>query len=239
MPFNLLLLPLLGGYWFVNLAHCFKYSVARQPAQQLLLTSATAGVALAFVSWGVVTAFILACPTCHEIWRSFLPWNFSGTAIGSLLLGPLAAFIVNLFVDQETAEERAIENEGNGLERLFARATKASKQVLLTMESGKVYVGWIVRMPPDPRSENAYVRILPTMSGYRDEKHRIQFTTMYDEMYEKMLSDDQISAAEEEELKDFLKSIPLSKIQSAGIFDPEIYRAFNKDGEPEKNQSVT
>jgi hypothetical protein len=67
MPYNLLLLPLLGGYILVTYTNCAVYWSSRQAREQLLLASAFVGLLLAMVarpivilalqcSWGLATA---------------------------------------------------------------------------------------------------------------------------------------------------------------------------------------
>ena len=231
MPFDLLLLPLAGGYWFVSLAHRYRLSAAKQSGERLILTAATAGIALAIASWIATTGIVIAFPHFHTLWRTYVPWNYAGTALGAFLMGPAAANVFNLFVDASDAESRAINESGTGLERLFWDATSPEnpRLVQVSLDDGKVYVGWIQRTSTNPRSPDGFVRVLPIRSGYRDEMRRVQFTTFYESVFSKMIEDGEINDDEAKTLQDFLKVIPLSRIVSAGIFDPTAYKLF-RDG---------
>jgi hypothetical protein len=46
MPYNLLLLPLIGGFLFVHLTHFFRFGAQRLDGYRLLFQSAIAGICL-------------------------------------------------------------------------------------------------------------------------------------------------------------------------------------------------
>jgi hypothetical protein len=46
MPYNLLLLPLIGGFLFVHLTHFFRFGAQRLDGYRLLFQSAIAGIGL-------------------------------------------------------------------------------------------------------------------------------------------------------------------------------------------------
>lgn len=54
MPYNLLILPLLGGYILVTYTNCAVYWSSRQAKEQLLLASAFVGLLLAVVARAIV-----------------------------------------------------------------------------------------------------------------------------------------------------------------------------------------
>ncbi len=237
MPFDLVLLPLLGGYWFVSLCHLFRLSVSKHAGERLVFAAATAGIVLAAAAWTIVSILVANFPTLQINWHAFIPWQYSGTAFGAFLLGPASALIVNLFISVSAAEEKAINAHGTGLERLFWEATEPShpQLVQLTLDDAKVYVGWIQRTSPNPRSPDGFVRLLPVRSGFRNSERRVEYTTLYENIYLQMLDDDQITAVEAEFLNSFLKVIPLSRIVSAGIFSPSAHKLFAQQGKPQEN----
>ena len=51
MPFNLLLLPLLGGYIFISHWHVTRFDATRYTGERLLFHSATAGVVFLLVAF--------------------------------------------------------------------------------------------------------------------------------------------------------------------------------------------
>lgn len=97
MPFNQLLLPLLGGYVLVAYANCFIYWSSRQSKEQLLLASAVAGALLALVS-RVITLLVASTHWGQDIYRvlhAHVPYDGIGTAALSLALGTLLVFWIN------------------------------------------------------------------------------------------------------------------------------------------------
>lgn len=97
MPFNQLLLPLLGGYVLVAHANCFVYWSSRQSKEQLLLASAFAGALLALVS-RVITLLIAHTQwglDIHRVLHTHVPYDGIGTAALSLVLGAFLVFWIN------------------------------------------------------------------------------------------------------------------------------------------------
>jgi hypothetical protein len=99
MPTNLLLLPLLGGFWFVHLCYLFRFRAQRLDGYRLLLESAFFGLLLIIPARGITYYW----PQYSELGRKIqIGWGhlsssapFSGTATVSLLLGLLAPFLIN------------------------------------------------------------------------------------------------------------------------------------------------
>ena len=61
MPYNLLLLPLLGGFLFFHLTHFFRFAAQRLDGYRLLFQSAIAGTFLSILARLIVLA-IAASP---------------------------------------------------------------------------------------------------------------------------------------------------------------------------------
>jgi hypothetical protein len=79
--------------------------------------------------------------------------------------------------------------DGAELERLQLEATRPGNELplLFTMASGKVYVGLVLTLPrPSPRRE--WVRMLPLLSGHRDEAQRFVPDTIYLSAYAEVLA---------------------------------------------------
>ena len=69
MPFNLLLLPLLGGYFLVSRTHLFAFGAAKQSGERLILTAAFVAVTLLLLARLFVVIVIHAFPITGEWWR--------------------------------------------------------------------------------------------------------------------------------------------------------------------------
>jgi hypothetical protein len=99
MPTNLLLLPLLGGFWFVHFCYFFRFRAQRLDGYRLLLESAFFGLLLS-VPARLLTYYWPRCfetgrstrTTWGELWRDA---PLSGTATVSLLLGLTVPFAIN------------------------------------------------------------------------------------------------------------------------------------------------
>jgi hypothetical protein len=177
MPYNLLLLPLLGGFLFIHLTHYFRFAAQRADGYRLLFQAAIAGVGLSIAGRLTELLIHLTPPGrwLEQYWQVFSPFPYSATSAISLLLGPFFALVVNLFVSKDHAKNVEIRSRGNLMLRLLDEAATQNRLISLTLDSRKWYVGWVVESPNlDPREQ--YFRLLPFISGYRDkdalEPHR-------------------------------------------------------------------
>ena len=99
MPTNLLLLPLLGGFWLVHFCYFFRFRAQRLDGYRLLLESAFSGLLLS-VPARLITYY---WPRYFEAGRNVRTWwghlwrdaPLSGTATVSLLLGFVGPFLIN------------------------------------------------------------------------------------------------------------------------------------------------
>lgn len=229
MPFNVLLLPLLGGYLFLTRWNRTRFSTKRYSGERLIFHSAVAGVALLCISFILVQTLIGLVPRAYAGWSEIVPFNYTGTSFGAFLLGCVAWWPLNKWWYPEEEERRRVIREwGNHLEELFEEAIQGTRQVALSMKSGKVYVGFPTDNI-DPAYDRKYVYLLPVSSGYRDpETQTMVLTTGYEEVY-LQLADGDIDFDPES----FKIVLPVSEINSANWFDPRAYRLFNP---PEEDQ---
>jgi hypothetical protein len=153
MPTNLLLLPLLGGYWFLHTLYYTRFRSQRLDGYRLLMESAFAGLLLTLVA-RVVVLFAHRWPLLQSVWSDIAPsLPFLGTAAASLLLGIVAPYVLNVFLDKTgvmsrlDAPTRAIERYGNHLLRLFHAASLQEKTVSVALDNGKVYIGLVAAAP--------------------------------------------------------------------------------------------
>ena len=221
MPYNLLLLPLLGGYLLVTRSHLFAFRAAKHSGERLIFMAALVALILLVLARVCVLALVALLPTSADWWHVLMPWEYSGTAALALLLGCGLPEFINRARPRDVASRRAIQEHGDGLDRLFFEATQGEHQVSITLAGGKVYVGWLDWTPPNPGAADAYIRILPTMSGYRDAEHKVRWTTFYQEVYI------DLSSVDELKIESFTKVIPIGQIVTAGQFDPQSYNRFN------------
>jgi hypothetical protein len=75
--------------------------------------------------------------------------------------------------------ESAIHRNGGDLERLVLKSQNTSfLPIMVTLQNGKVYVGWPIGNV-GPGEDRKTLRLLPMLSGYRDDNHQVKFTTDY------------------------------------------------------------
>ena len=109
-------------------------------------------------------------------------------------------------------------SSGKFMEVTFQSAVEESSTVEVTLETGKSYVG----VPVGSRvatKDQGDLWLVPLMSGYRDDQHRLKMTTSYaDELDEAILESRGLSPA------DLTVAIDKSRIVSARPFDIELYQ---------------
>jgi len=218
MPYNLLLLPLIGGFLFVHLTHYFRFAAQRMDGYRLLFQAAIAGVGLSIVGRLSVLLIDLAPfgPYFRKYWHMFSPFPYSATSAASLLLGPVFALAVNLIIRKEKAQAMEITAHGNSLLKLLHQAENQKRLVSLTLDSRKWYVGWVAESPNlDPQEQ--YFRLLPFISGYRDKNTLETRQTVY---YEAVLTDNSLDHSE------FVVTLPLKDVKIAGFFNDEVYDEY-------------
>ncbi len=229
MGFGLLFVPLVGGYLFLTRCHWTRFSVRRQSGHHLLFGSAATGLVLLSV------ARILTLLTEESLgnrlpvlehWPTFAPFPYIGTVAVAFLLGPAAALAVNWMYAESKGAMRAVRRAGHSMELLFVDSMRSDSVVELTLQSGKVYVGWILNAGlAEP--ERKFVEMQPLASGYRNrETHRLEFTTNYAEVLATIAS-----APEFDTDHGFQVVFPVSEVRSARPFDFSTYFLFQEIGD--------
>ena len=231
MPFNLLLLPLLGGFLLLHRSYRWRFLLARFDGHRLIFFSAFAGVFLLAVS--TVLTYLLAYlwPFLADSWHDVVPFAHSGKAIGALALGFSLPCVINRRRGQDRATQTraTIEYFGDDLEMLILRSMDVRMPLLITLGTGKVYVGYAARLF-NPEVDRKYLRLMPVASGFRTrESHQVRFTTDYSAVME--ASDDPTSEFHGLLRKDFELVISVEDIRSASLFDFAAYDAFTKASE--------
>lgn len=218
MPYNLLLLPLLGGFLFFHLTHYFRFSAQRLDGYRLLFQAAIAGTALATLARILSAGFDLlsGAGAVERIWAIFSPFPFSATSALSFLLGPICALIWNLFISRERAKDIEIAKHGNALTKLLHHAQKDNLLISVTLDTRKWYVGWVAESPNlDP--QELYFRLLPFTSGYRDKDDLRTFRTTF---YAGALSETPGTR------QNLVVTLPLRDVKTASLFSEDLYNDY-------------
>jgi hypothetical protein len=183
-----------------------------------------------------ITFLLLYGPRLTALWPQFSSIKYSGLALAAAGLGATLWLPTNVVLTNRWAWRRAHESgRTSGLERLLYRAFRARLPIQVTLKDGKVYSGFLLEMlPPVARLEGSCIEFLPTSSGYRDPTTKtVTITTDYAQVIEKLatpqappeggppaptLTGDRLIALRAH-LSSLLKSIPLSEIQVASMYD--------------------
>jgi hypothetical protein len=222
VPTNLLLLPLLGGFWFVHFCHYFHFRAQQLEGYRLLLYSSFAGVgffgAARLLIWSLRSVVWLN--GFRSAWSEIAPVQFAGTAVTSLFLGMIAPFVWNYFCPRRRAKDSALKRAGDEIAILLDSAAQRHKPVAVTLDTRKFYVGYVLASP-NLRPTERSLALLPIASGYRDPiTLSFRFTTDYGPAL--------LAKPQDLDTNDFKIVIPFDSIKTANLFDFDVYnQAFN------------
>lgn len=225
MPFNVLLLPLLGGYIFISHWNITRFTARRYSGERLLIHSALAGLIFLLLAFGISSEVRQCCPMFVSWWRNHIPFAYSGTSLLSFCIGGFVWLPLNAFANREGRAIKTVTESGDFLEILLSRSVRERKQIAISLRSGKVYVGFVITAF-DPAFDRRYMMLMPTLSGYRDETTKeMRISNDYGEAYEKLVDEDPefLNRVADE----FQLVIPVTEIVSANLFDPEVYELFS------------
>lgn len=242
MPYNVLLLPLLGGYIFITFWDRTRWHALRAEKERLLIFAALAGLCflgLAYVirSLPPFVPCIQSLPCPPEWWDKNIGFPHSGVATFAFLLGALSWWPINRIADRyykDWAAEgkrgserrefvRVVDHYGGPLEQLFLRSMQEETAVMITLKGGKVYIGDIgAGFVP---GQHTHFLLLPSKSGFRDEMQRLGLTTDYDEAYRKIRIEEK-KADSTKIIGSFGIVIPIDEVIAASLYLPEIHKQY-------------
>ena len=127
---------------FVSYFEYTRYAAARQIGNRLLFLSAFAGVLLLMPSRVAVIFIVDYFPEVGVFWKIYAPLPYTGTALGAFMLGCIIWIPFNILTSREKALAWAVDRYANLSEKILSKAMDELKQVQITMDDGKVYVGF-------------------------------------------------------------------------------------------------
>lgn len=246
-------LPLVGGLIFCTRCNLTRWRVAREDGHRLyfravlfgsLLFATVAGARIYLESTfpilirmeGPVVAALMPMVAVKDGAAAANVADLAITCFVSMLVAYPLALLSNLVFWRGPWLRRAIQK--NPFEAALLDATKRPFPVMLTMNDGKVYVGYLLE-GFNPGEDRKFLSMLPLMSGYRTEgTHKITFTTFYDDVYGGEPLDpahaDESLPGELSHLNpnDFIVWLPVDKMASYRLFDASAYKAFQIRGAP-------
>ncbi|WP_294671612.1 hypothetical protein [uncultured Fluviicola sp.] len=231
MPWNLLLLPLVAGYYIFTKSYFFKFKQQRIDQQRLVFESIILAVAASIITYSIRLFYeSVASPEFQNIVYKAIPIKspYAGTSLCILLLSITFTEISNLFLDEKKRIIKAIKAIGNEFELQLKSSFTENKLLLFTLNNGKIYIAWVKELPIP--SVSKYVRIIPIISGYRDDQKNVVFTTHYLSVYGEYIKEGKVQSISELNTDVILNS---DDIVTVSFFDNEMYKVFNKVGKVE------
>jgi len=229
MPFNLLIFPLVGGYYVLVRSIFFTYLHQRIEQQKLIFNSAIAGIGILVISLFLKKILLLISPDLAGFLKSQLPlyYPYSATTVSSFIIAVVGTEASNLIFAKRFKRKClyfAIDQIGSELEILLRNNVEQEQLVQVTLKNDKFYVGYVVSIPIPHRSN--FVVMSPVFGGYRDDRKQLKFTTAYNLVYAEYVSENR--ATDIRKLSHV--HLRMDEIIIANKFDVEMYDKFRKQG---------
>lgn len=259
-----LLLPLIGGYLFLESCNYTRFYFRKHEGYRLLFASAAVGAALLFLARIVLLVSAWVVPwwsTWQHGFKVFAPFAYSGTMTVALILGFLLGlgssfrrespssrvprtrftskfhrwryhhwpFRLNKFEALRAVAERTDE-----LLLLLLDAPAMERPILLTLKNGKVYAGFVLEIA-HLGPEVPYVKLLPTVSGYRTEGDLfLELRTVYDDSINLIakVRARQATATDEDAIRSLQIVVRRDEILTASFFNNALYERHKKERPP-------
>jgi hypothetical protein len=239
-PYNLLILPLAGGYFILSNLVALKYKYQRMEMSRVLLNAIIIGIALSTSAFYTRIMLEKIFPRTFRVMSTFVESfpivrnennRYLGTLLGALAVSIVLVLIINLVIKYtwkyENVISRALDKHGDELEQMFRDSVVNGQLIQLTLKNEKVYLGLVEKIP-EPKKTN-YVVLLPFYSGYRDrDTKEMKLTTDY-ALVSGLFANEEVA----DWVDAFKVVIKQDEILTAQPHDPDIYLAFARPGENE------
>ncbi|UJH68316.1 hypothetical protein [Allomuricauda sp. SCSIO 65647] len=190
MPYNLLLLPLIGGYFFITTFVYLKYKYRRLSAQRILFASIITGTIFLFIVFIIRAILYWYFPELKDLVLLKLDnfplrkIDYLWTAIFTFLLAFIGTHVANGVLSiigyrgLPNPMAWAVKRYGNELEQLFMQSAIDGSAIQITLKNRKVYIGFATEIPKP--GETNYLKLTPILSGARkSETMEFRVTTNY------------------------------------------------------------
>lgn len=190
MPFNVLILPLLGGFIVATELHYYRLKLARYEHKRLLFHASLFGLLLLIPAFGIVAVARVFLPSFFDYLQQYVfaftgpELQYVGESLLSLALAVPLVRIGNSVYPENSAIVSAIKERKDPFEMLCLRSFNDGHPTMLTLKNGKVYIGWIRELTSP--YESAHIAIIPLKSGYRTVEGKVALTTSYIEVYDRL-----------------------------------------------------
>ena len=225
MGLGLLLVPALGGYWFLTHYWGTCYRMRRTNGYDVVLRSAVVGIVLFAIARALLFAFSGALPQVEAAWQALSPFDYSGTSALAVALGMIAPVVLNRFSKRAAALIRVAREDGNLIELMVTDSIERGMLVELSLRNGKSYIG-IAKSIGVPVRDHADIALVPMMSGHRHkDTAELRITRIYGPTIQSILNDPESS--QHLAFDDFQVIVPWREVVSARLFDPIAHRRLN------------
>lgn len=233
--FNVLLIPLVAGYYLRYNLFFFEPKSMKLSPQRVLFESIISGIWVTIAFFLIRVLIQIFCPEIIDnIYTRFysseipkIPFLITSitTFFGVITISTLTNKIVRKYNPrlEQKVYAHAIRKNGDEFDRKFLDSMLSGIPIQLSMKNGKVYVGYCAEIP-ETKTTN-YCVIFPLKSGYRaKETHEITFTTYYDEAYDQYIEQNQDNNIDE--LTDPSITLNQSEVVSVRFYDEELENIF-------------
>ena len=201
MPFNVLILPFLGGYIFVRFWNYTRYHIMRSDKDRLLIRASLTGLLTLIAAFILKLLFYWFFPCSSysiclsDWWTKNVPFEYTDISLLAFVIGAVGWYPLNWFFPKEEQINRVIKEDADPFEILLKRARDEGIAVSITMTNDKVYIGLITHQF-NPATPTSNIGLLPLQSGFREsDTKKMIFTTFYSQTYEKVIEEiDEVSA---------------------------------------------
>ena len=215
MTLGLLLLPAVGGYWFVTHWNFTRFQAVRDSGYHVLFKAALCGIVL-YCAAHLIAYQWNPIPEPVEFWDENIPAPFTSAVVLSIIFGFCAPYLLNVVYSKRSGTQRAMTNTGDYLMLLLMDAAREQFGVEISLRNRKTYVGVVLKCAAERTAESA-VEMLPAHSGYRDDKTlQLNLDTNY-----RFVTEEYLRTPES-----FRVIIPFSDIVSARPFDFMVFERF-------------
>ncbi|MDZ7720996.1 MAG: hypothetical protein U5K72_19405 [Balneolaceae bacterium] len=234
LTLDIFLIPVLGGFIFVKYSYLTRFRAIRDNGYVILFKSAIFGYfffGIGFVFWRAAILDNNTNPRIYE-WLNDLHAFFLNPeivpALISLLIAGFVLVALNWAIDEDEMKKVVIRRDDDALEMTILKVFEEEKNLLVTLNNGKVYIGKVTDTYFRINDEIRSVLINPLSSGFRDPSdHKIKLNTYYGTIYKQILENpDNFDT----KISDFSVAIRYDNIVTVSPFDPNVYAMFRESG---------
>lgn len=222
MGLGFLLIPALAGYWVQVSLYQYRYETLRESGHHVVFRAALTGIWLTFFSHIIVLILKKYCSEFILLLQKIFPFEYSDTAVISFLIGFLYWKVGNMVIDKQKAVMTISEETGEFVGLMLTDSIRSGKLVEVTLNTRKVYIGMVIRCGMG-RSRDYDVKILPFVSGYREENtNELNIVRNYLAILK--------ARKGVVNLKELAIAFPISQVVSVRLFNIDVYSELNSKG---------